>query len=323
MYQGKRVLVIGIGGGGDIIGCIPTAEFLKSIDAKPIIGGLTWKRDKHDPFAWPRPSIHFSDVEPNKTIWYVNEKTRVIGPKAPETGTQIETVLVPHVKYPIVAIDISHGVNAVSTEINEFCKSEGIEGVVGIDVGGDVLCKGDEKTIRSPICDQLMLAAITKMDNSVIGVAGIGTDGELPLKDFKKRFLQVEKGYLGAISIPDGILDMINNILSLDDIGTESSREYIRYVAGVKEAERKHYEDIMNKDSPAEFIDKIIGSHKKISLRDGKRIGELCELTTLTMFFKPDEIYRANLFSSYIEKHESVTSLREYMIGIGLKTEPS
>ena len=51
----RRPLVIGMGGGGDIVGALATAEAARLYDrADPVLGGLTWERRPIDPVPGPR-----------------------------------------------------------------------------------------------------------------------------------------------------------------------------------------------------------------------------------------------------------------------------
>jgi hypothetical protein len=56
--------------------------------------------------------------------------------------------------------------------------------VTVVDVGGDVIARGDEPGLRSPLADALSLAAATGLDPAAeVMVAGPGLDGELPEAD--------------------------------------------------------------------------------------------------------------------------------------------
>src|SRR4051795_5976430 len=53
----KRPLVIGIGGGGDVVGALAVAEHCRLFHgANPIVGGVTWERSVVDPEPGPRSS---------------------------------------------------------------------------------------------------------------------------------------------------------------------------------------------------------------------------------------------------------------------------
>jgi hypothetical protein len=50
----RRPLVLGIGGGGDVVGALATAEACRGQGAQPIVGGVTWERRPIDPDPGPR-----------------------------------------------------------------------------------------------------------------------------------------------------------------------------------------------------------------------------------------------------------------------------
>src|SRR3954464_12696008 len=53
----KRPLVLGIGGGGDVVGALAVAEHCRLFHgANPIVGGVTWERTPVDPEPGPRPA---------------------------------------------------------------------------------------------------------------------------------------------------------------------------------------------------------------------------------------------------------------------------
>ena len=45
----KKAILIGIGGGGDIVGTLPTARLLELFNIEYILGGLPWERSVIDP----------------------------------------------------------------------------------------------------------------------------------------------------------------------------------------------------------------------------------------------------------------------------------
>src|SRR5215213_5406210 len=50
----ERVLVVGIGGGGDVVGALAVAELARLLGTPAVVGGLTWERRPIDPGAGPR-----------------------------------------------------------------------------------------------------------------------------------------------------------------------------------------------------------------------------------------------------------------------------
>src|SRR3954465_11189135 len=51
----KRPLVVGIGGGGDVVGALAVAEHCRLFHgANPLVGGVCWERSVVDPAPGPR-----------------------------------------------------------------------------------------------------------------------------------------------------------------------------------------------------------------------------------------------------------------------------
>ena len=54
LSNARRPLVLGIGGGGDVVGALATAELSRANGGRPILGGVTWERRPIDPKPGPR-----------------------------------------------------------------------------------------------------------------------------------------------------------------------------------------------------------------------------------------------------------------------------
>ncbi|MGH7885048.1 MAG: DUF1152 domain-containing protein, partial [Thermodesulfobacteriota bacterium] len=72
----KRAMLIGIGGGGDIVGTLPTANLLKTNGITSILGGLSWERSVFDPIPGPRKLEETINAEEiNSIVWKANKDT--------------------------------------------------------------------------------------------------------------------------------------------------------------------------------------------------------------------------------------------------------
>src|SRR5439155_10722442 len=59
----KRPLVVGIGGGGDVVGALAVAEHCRLFHgANPIVGGVAWERMPIDPEPGPRPAAEIDNA---------------------------------------------------------------------------------------------------------------------------------------------------------------------------------------------------------------------------------------------------------------------
>ncbi|MFF5856261.1 DUF1152 domain-containing protein [Streptomyces sp. NPDC012751] len=79
-----------------------------------------------------------------------------------------------------------HGVEGVTRQLEELISHLSPTSIDLLDVGGDILARGDEPTLKSPLADALALAACCQVNAPVrLLVAGAGLDGELPPDDFR------------------------------------------------------------------------------------------------------------------------------------------
>jgi hypothetical protein len=64
VFEGaRRVLSIGIGGGGDVVGALATAELSRLYHGSdPIVGGVSWERTPIDPQPGPRPAAEIENA---------------------------------------------------------------------------------------------------------------------------------------------------------------------------------------------------------------------------------------------------------------------
>src|SRR4051795_4766241 len=77
----RKALVLGVGGGGDVVGAIPTARFLELFDVTCVLGGLAWERFVYDPLPGTRTLAEGSAVRSlAPAVWLGS------GPPATTTG---------------------------------------------------------------------------------------------------------------------------------------------------------------------------------------------------------------------------------------------
>jgi len=321
-YAGKKVLVIGIGGGGDIVGTIPLAQHLVALGAHPVLAGLTWKRKSHDGIGRPRRRDEFVGcADGNDVIWLVTKDTRLRDELVINGSTHIESAIARNCEYDVAAINPTKGSKAITAGLLEFIAQQHIDDIIGIDIGGDMLCNGDESTLRSPICDQVMLRALSDIDNTIVGVSGLGTDGEITLQDFSTRFETLKHAYLGAKSAPQSGLDTLASLLGQEGIHTECSRKYCEYSLTQTEDARKGFAQSMNARDVSAFIKKCVSGVTIESLRGGQRASSMSALTTLTLFFNPKELFTSSMLSKQFSDTDDIFSIGKKFQKVGVQTE--
>jgi len=107
--KSRRAILIGIGGGGDIVGTIPTARLLGMFNIECVLGGLPWERFVYDPIPGPRIFDEIRNSRPlNDTVWFANKDTVTM------TGVRFaETKIAEIYGIEALLIDITEGVEEI------------------------------------------------------------------------------------------------------------------------------------------------------------------------------------------------------------------
>ena len=195
-----RVLAVGIGGGGDVVGALAVAELAGALRVPAVVGGLTWERRPIDPLPGPR---RISEIT---AIRRLHEHAGLAGPETSGPGGFLfaESHMARHLGEPVLLVDPDGGPAAVADALAHAANELRCDLVVLTDVGGDVLAHGDEPGLGSPLADAVCLAAAPLLDERGIGLLGAlfgaGCDGELTPVEVAERIAEVADagGYLGA-----------------------------------------------------------------------------------------------------------------------------
>ncbi|WP_037620974.1 DUF1152 domain-containing protein [Streptomyces aureus] len=146
-------------------------------DSPAVILTYAWDRLLIDPVPGPRGPENFTGLRRlTQSVWTVPGDAKPIAP-AGSTLPRLAAEL-PHT---FALIDPMHGVEGITRQLEELIEHLAPQSIDLLDVGGDILAKGDEPTLRSPLGDALTLAACCQVNAPVrLLVAGPGLDGELP-----------------------------------------------------------------------------------------------------------------------------------------------
>jgi hypothetical protein len=234
LRRSRRPLVIGMGGGGDVVGALATAEPARLYDnAEPVLGGLTWERRPFDPVPGPRAASEIEDAEELAPgILLAGAGTRVRG----RDVVFAESRMAEFLNQPTVLIDPAEGAGAVAEGLAEAIAALKADLLVLVDVGGDVIANGDEPGLRSPLCDAIMLAAGGRLSTSgqpvLLGVFGIGCDAELTPDEVLARLAMVAAtgGLCGARGLTGAVADRMEAAMQL--VQTEASAQAVRAFRG-------------------------------------------------------------------------------------------
>ncbi|MDI6819917.1 MAG: DUF1152 domain-containing protein [Candidatus Hodarchaeaceae archaeon] len=210
--ESNYAFVMGIGGGGDVVGTLPTARYLRWLGLSTVVGGLTWERYVIDPEPGPRRMDEIVEIELlSETVGLANAKTRTT------KGIRFtESAVAEVLNARTLLVDLNKGVQGVIVGLNEAMKRLGIDLFVGIDVGGDVLAEGNEQGLHSMLADSMMLAAMVNLDvPAVLGVLGYGSDGELNFERLNENVARAASlgGFLGARGLTPEDLRLLDEVI--------------------------------------------------------------------------------------------------------------
>jgi ribulose-5-phosphate 4-epimerase/fuculose-1-phosphate aldolase len=203
MAAARRPLVLGIGGGGDVVGARATAELCRlEHGASPVLGGVTWERRPIDPRPGPRPEAEIEGARRLAPgVLAASAATKVAGSGVLFAESRMAGLL----GEETVLVDPTPGPQAVAAGLRAAMRRLECDLAVFVDVGGDVLAHGDEPGLGSPLCDAVMLAAAARMQEAggapvLGGIFGVGCDGELTPAEVFRRL--DELGAAGGRAVP-------------------------------------------------------------------------------------------------------------------------
>jgi hypothetical protein len=255
-----RVLSVGIGGGGDVVGALATAEHARLLGASAVVGGLTWERRVIDPLPGPRSLDELSGAE------RLNDAVALAGPDTTGPGGFLfaESHMARYLGEQTVLLDPNPGPARVAAGLAHAAEHLGCDAVALVDVGGDALAHGDEAGLGSPLADAVALAAAQHLEGSglrvVAGVFGAGCDGELTPAEVLERIAEVAHrgGWLDALGLHPAALERVAG--AVEAIPTEASAMALRCARG---------------------------DRGRALIRDGRRAVELSPVGALTFYVDP------------------------------------
>jgi len=251
-------MCVGIGGGGDVVGALASADLARRLGTEAIVGGITWERRPIDPLPGARS---LSEVEGLRER--LNDVVGLAGPDTTGPGgfRFAEGGMAAALGEATVLVDPNPGPRAVAAGLDDAAGRLGCDLLVLVDVGGDVLAHGGEAGLASPLADALMLAATRHLRTpSVLAVFGAGCDGELRPAEVLERIAEVAAagGLLGAWALTPDAAERLEH--AIEEVPTEASAMAVRCARG---------------------------GYGEVRIRAGRRTVELGPAGALTFFLVP------------------------------------
>ena len=191
--------MVAIGGGGDAITAVALRRILH-LDREPQIVSYSWDRLLIDPLPGPRTRADFNGLTMlAPDVYQVTPATAPV----PPAGSSLPR-LATEVPCRLLLLDPTRGAVDMARQIRATARHFGAEALVAVDVGGDALTDGTEAGLRSPLADQLALAACARTNlPTTLLVAAAGIDGELTADTLRNRFDQFGARQIGHLTADD------------------------------------------------------------------------------------------------------------------------
>ena len=293
----KRPLVIGIGGGGDVVGALAVAEHCRLFHgASPIVGGVAWERVVVDPEPGPRPAAEIDNallLAPG--VLAASGDTVIRASGIPFAESRVAGML----GVQTVLVDVTIGPRAIADGLERAAETMGCDLIVFLDVGGDALAHGDEAGLGSPLCDAVLLAAadlLAERGVAVLGaVFGIGCDGELTPTEVLARLAEVGRvdGLAGAVGLTPEVATLLEQAVEV--VPTEASAQAVRAFRGVS---------------------------GEVPIRDGRRTVLLSPLAAVTFFFLvPAAVRSAARLALAVRNAADLDEANAILRSLGVRTE--
>ena len=291
----SRALVIGVGGGGDVVGALATARFLEFCGLEFVLGGLSWERSVYDPIPGPRKLGETRNVRVlHPFAWMANAESQT------DTGVYFaESKMAAAIAREVLLVDINGGVKGVVEGVEAAITNLNCDLLVGIDVGGDSLAQGAEPGLRSPLADSIMIAAFAELQRrgqrTLWGMFGFGSDGELGAAEIEAALSQLGAagGLLGGWSLTPKIASELEEVIKT--VPTEASAIPVRCFGGASGESR---------------------------IRGGERSVKLTPLTALTFFLSTTVLFETlSRPAQAVRASASLEQANDALHALGIKTE--
>ena len=291
----KRPLVIGMGGGGDVVGALATAEACRLYHgAAPMVGGVTWERLVIDPLPGPRS---LDEVEGGERL---SDCVLAADPSTRANGVPFaESRMAQFLGEQTLLVDPHGGPSAVAEGVALAASELECDLLVFLDVGGDALAHGDEPGLASPLCDAVMLAAAARLASADVpvlaGVFGVGCDGELTVDEVMARVAEVAAA--GGLAGVRGLTEPVARRLSeaVEVVPTEASAMALRC---------------------------FHGETGTTTIRSGRRTVPLSPLGALTIYVDPVAAVRsAARLAAVVMDTGSLEEANDCLNALGVRTE--
>jgi hypothetical protein len=196
LADSQRILVAGAGGGFDVYGGLPLALALRDRGAEVFLANLTFVSSGFTLDSWLAPDVAAITPVSGGFAEYFPERT---------LARWLKTVGEPSTVYAFQRT----GVEPLRAAYRALIAHHGIDAIVLVDGGTDILMRGDETGLGTPEEDMLSLATVAGLAEVPVRLVvsvGFGIDSYHGVNHVQVlenlADLDADGAYLGAFSIP-------------------------------------------------------------------------------------------------------------------------
>jgi hypothetical protein len=214
-----------------VVGALAVGRMCEALGTGFELGGVAWERFVIDPYPGPRAAAQIRGGRPIAESALLADEHTETADGVPFSEARMSV----HLGRPTVLIDVSGGPAAAADGIVAAARELGCDLVLYVDVGGDVLAKGREPGLASPLCDAVMLAAAARAGSSLgsLGaVFGPGCDGELTGEEVLERVAELAAAgaWLGTWGLTPEVASELEAAAKV--VPTEASLQAVRCARG-------------------------------------------------------------------------------------------
>lgn len=285
------MVVLGIGGGGDVFSTIPTRNFLKKLGLEVYVGCVAWERFVVDPKPGPRSLEELMNIRRlSETVCFGGADTIT------NDGIKFQAShLSERLNEEVILVDVTKGVDKISRGLDEALSKLNVDLLIGVDGGGDVLARGVEKNLRSPLCDSIMLASLYHMEKEkILGVFASGCDGELTIEEILTYISEIasSNGYLGAYGMDRDDLEVLEMLTA--GMPSEVNRLAAHSFKGLR---------------------------GEVGIRNGLWRAEPSIISTITFYLDVNIVYSLSPLAKAVSRTRNVFEANERLRDLGVSTE--
>lgn len=205
-----RTLFVAAGGGGDAVAALLVSRMLAPDEDEPaLVSSCAWERLRIDPVPGPRSRRDFRDLA--LVAGVAAEVTA--GSDTIPPGRSLLPRLASEAGARVFLHDFEGGALGLAQQFDQLITGLGVDRLAVVDVGGDIVARGHEPSLLSPLADSLTLAACFHLNiPTTLAVVGPGVDGELSASYVREMLQLIGARRAGSVTAED--LGAIRSLLT-------------------------------------------------------------------------------------------------------------